>query len=181
MTALVAVFGSSTIGPDDAEYADALHCGRLLAEAGFGVLSGGYGGAMEAVSRGAKDFGGRVVAITAPAVFPDRAGANAFVDEERTARSITERIHMLVQPAAASITLPGSIGTFTELVSAWNEAYLADRTTGRPKPVVAVGAVWAELLGALTARLAVPPGLVTTVSDVEEAVAEVARRLGAVA
>ncbi len=178
MMQLVTVFGSSRIGPGDVEYAAAERCGRLLAEAGFGVISGGYGGAMEAVSRGAAGAGGHVVAVTAPAVFPERSGANRWVGEERQARSITERIHLLIEPAAATIALPGSIGTFTELVSAWNVAYLAARNGGRPLPVVAVGPEWADLVGSIGPRLEVPNGLVATVGDVDAAVSEVARLLG---
>ena len=52
--------------PEDghADYAEALELGRALAAAGFTVCTGGYGGVMEAVSRGARESGGRVLAVT---------------------------------------------------------------------------------------------------------------------
>ncbi len=49
----IVVFGSSTCLPDSAQYREAEELGRGLAESGFGVVTGGYGGTMEAVSKGA--------------------------------------------------------------------------------------------------------------------------------
>ena len=173
---LVAVFGSARSRPGDGQWEDAVECGRLLTEAGFGVVTGGYGGTMEAVSQGAAAAGGRVVGVTADAVFPDRPGANRHVGEERSAASITERIHLLVSGTAASISLPGSIGTFTELMSAWNAAYVSQFSGAPSKPVIAVGAGWGEIVAMLAPRLDAP-GLVTTVDSVPAAVAAVVARL----
>ena len=72
MTGSVAVFGSSQTIPDSADWRDAVHVGRRLAEAGLEVITGGYGGTMEAASLGASEAGGRVVGVTAPVLFPDR-------------------------------------------------------------------------------------------------------------
>ena len=60
----IAVLGSSRAQPGDPVYAQALALGRALAEAGFAVCNGGYGGIMEAVSRGAGAAGGHVVGVT---------------------------------------------------------------------------------------------------------------------
>lgn len=49
----IVVFGSSTCLPESAHYREAEELGRGLAESGFGVVTGGYGGTMEAVSKGA--------------------------------------------------------------------------------------------------------------------------------
>ncbi len=169
MADVVTVFGSSRIGPGEAEFAAAERCGRLLAAAGFAVATGGYGGAMEAVSRGARSAGGHVIGVTAPAVFPGRAGANAHIAEERQAATLTERIHELVAPAAAFVVLPGSLGTLAELAVAWNANYVG---AGR-RPLVTVGEVWADLVALLARRLAVPAGHIASVATVEEAVAAV--------
>jgi uncharacterized protein (TIGR00730 family) len=173
---LVAVFGSAKSRPGDGHWEQAVECGRLLSRAGFGVVTGGYGGSMEAASLGAAEAGGRVVGVTAAAVFAGRSGANRHVAEERTADTITERIHLLVSGTAASISLPGSIGTFTELVSAWNAAYVARFSGATAKPVIAVGPDWDELLGLLAPRFDAA-GLVTVVDTVHAAVANVADRL----
>ncbi len=169
MADVVSVFGSSRSAPGEPDYASAERCGRLLARAGFTVATGGYGGAMEAVSRGARLEGGHVIGVTAPAVFPGRQGANSHVVEERLAPTLTERIHGLVHPAAGYIVLPGSIGTLAELMVAWNANYVGvvDR------PLVAVGPVWAELLPLIATRLDIPAGHVDLVATVDEAVAAV--------
>jgi uncharacterized protein (TIGR00725 family) len=60
----VTVFGSARLGGETPEYADAVRLGRRLAEERHTVMSGGYGGIMEAVSRGAREAGGNVVGIT---------------------------------------------------------------------------------------------------------------------
>ena len=60
---IVTVFGSSRPVAGDAHYAEALELGAALAAKGLVVCSGGYGGVMEAVSRGAKEAGGRTLGI----------------------------------------------------------------------------------------------------------------------
>ena len=148
---IVAVFGASRTLPGDAEYEQALRCGKRLAEAGFTVLTGGYSGTMEAVSRGAAQAGGHVIGVTAPDVFASRSTANGFVAEEIAAPTLTGRIDIMMDLAAASIALDGSIGTLTELLIAWNVAFVARFSSTSPKPVVAVGPLWGELVPSLTA------------------------------
>jgi len=62
---IVTVFGSSRPRETDADYEEARVLGRALAKHGFSVCSGGYGGVMEAVSRGAKEVGGKTYGVTA--------------------------------------------------------------------------------------------------------------------
>ncbi len=172
MAGIVTVFGSSRIGPGEQHWEAAERCGRLLAAAGFAVATGGYSGAMEAVSRGARLAGGRVIGVTAPAVFPNRTGANPHVEEERPAATLTERIHHLIDTAVGCIALPGSIGTLTELMVAWHANYV-----GAGRPLVAVGPAWSELVALLCDRLTIPPGHVSCVATVDEAVAAVVAAL----
>jgi hypothetical protein len=61
---VITVFGSSRPAEGHGEYAEAVELGRVLAEAGFAVCTGGYAGVMEGVSRGAREAGGRVLAVT---------------------------------------------------------------------------------------------------------------------
>ncbi|MGH9739264.1 MAG: LOG family protein, partial [Candidatus Acidiferrales bacterium] len=61
---IVTVFGSSRPKSDDPQYESARALGAALAQKGWVVCSGGYAGVMEAVSRGAKEAGGRTLAIT---------------------------------------------------------------------------------------------------------------------
>lgn len=173
----VAVFGSSRVSPESKDYDDAIRCGRLLAEAGFTVATGGYAGTMEAVSRGAREAGGLAIGVTVPAVFPDRPGANAFVTDERPAPGLIPRIEELLALSDASITLPGSIGTLAELLLAWNLAFVARFSDDIPKPVVTVGNQWRRLVADLTESLTTDASVVTCAGTVDEAVAVVRDRL----
>src|SRR5260370_27074518 len=76
---IVTVFGSSRPREGDAEYAEAHELGGALARSGFAVCSGGYGGLMAAVSRGAKEARGKTYGVT-PEFFS--AKANPGIDEE---------------------------------------------------------------------------------------------------
>ncbi|HXF43110.1 MAG TPA: hypothetical protein VNK26_05165, partial [Pyrinomonadaceae bacterium] len=60
---IVTIFGGSRCNADSEEYKEARKLGRLLAEAGFTICTGGYLGVMEAASRGAREAGGRVLGI----------------------------------------------------------------------------------------------------------------------
>ena len=173
----VTVFGSSVGSEGETDYDEAVLLGRLLAEAGYAVATGGYDGLMEAVSAGANEAGGSVTGVTAPEVFPHRPSPNRWVKEHVRAASLTERIHELVDIADASIALPGSIGTFTELMVAWNLAFVARFSDSPPDPVITVGPLWRDLVTYLGDHLGTDVGLVTCVDTIEAAVEEVTRRV----
>jgi uncharacterized protein (TIGR00730 family) len=169
----VAVFGSSRTQPHESDYSAAVRCGRLLAEAGFQVATGGYGGLMEAVSRGAAESGGTVIAVTAPELFPNRTGANQWAHIETPQPTLALRIGQLLDNSTATIALPGSIGTLTELIVAWNASFIDTLTQQRPRPVIAVGARWSDLVAHIAAEVNSSVDLVTRVDDVDAAVAAV--------
>ncbi|HSM02468.1 MAG TPA: LOG family protein [Acidimicrobiia bacterium] len=177
MRTVIAVFGASASEPGDGLYEQAMACGRQLADAGYAVATGGYGGVMEAVSRGAHEANGRVIGVTAPGTFPDRSGANEFVTEESQAAHLVERIHELTDVSSGSITLPGSLGTLAELAIAWNLAYVARFSGSLPKPVVVVGERWQEIIDFLGEHLGADTDLITTVPHVEAAVEAIRRRV----
>ena len=142
---VIAVFGSSRTAPGSLAWAQAEAWGRIAAEHGFAVASGGYGGSMEAVSRGAKDAGGLVIGVTAPDLFKSRSGANAHVDLELPAPTLTGRIERILEVSRAALALPGGLGTLTEILVAWNLAYIQRLQRERPFPI-GVDAAWRELL-----------------------------------
>lgn len=171
----VAVFGSSTTTIGSADWEEAERLGRAIADRGWTVATGGYGGTMEAVSAGAAAGGGTVIGITAPDVFPGRSGANRHVTHERPAPTLVTRIGWLVEQSDAVVALPGSVGTMAELVVAWNVAYVATV----PRPVVAVGGRWRDMMTVLEASTPSGRGLVDVVEDTAEALAILDRRLTA--
>ncbi len=174
---VIAVFGSSQSQPGDVAYASGMECGRLLAEAGFGVATGGYAGMMEAVCRGAAEAGGPTVGVTAPSVFPGRTGANQWVQHELPAPDLVRRIALLTEIASGYIALPGSIGTLAELVVAWNLAFVAPLSGAGFGPIAAVGDTWRELMPLLTERLESDDAMIALCPTVVDAVQHVAQSL----
>ena len=83
---VVAVFGSSTLQELDPAYEAVRRLGAELAARKFAVMTGGYGGAMAAASRGAHEAGGHVIGVTVD-LFEHRGGANPWV-RERCTRAI---------------------------------------------------------------------------------------------
>jgi len=166
----IAVFGASQSKPGDGHYEEAIRCGELIALAGFAVATGGYGGTMEAVSKGARSMGGHVIGVTAPDVFVTRSGANEHVTVETPADSLIERIGYLVDETVASLALWGSLGTATELLVAWNLAYVAPFADRERKPVAAVGEPWLTLIPHLEETLDTTSGLVHVSVTVDSAV-----------
>jgi len=145
----VAVFGSSQTEPDSPDWDDAERAGRTFALAGLDVVTGGYGGTMEAVSRGAAQAGGHVVGIIAPDLFPTRSAANPWVAEAIEASSLAGRIDLMMEMSAATLALPGSIGTAAELIISWNINHIVRRHGLPTYPSAAVGNEWKEVGRAL--------------------------------
>ncbi len=146
----VTIFGSARIQEGSTEYHDGVRLGKLLASRGHTILSGGYGGVMEAVSRGAQEAGGHVVGVTVGA-WSGRLVPNAYLSEELAAETLFARIEALVE-ADGLIALPGGAGTLGEVALAWN---LSQTELMVRKPVILVGSGWASMVEAFRANLIV--------------------------
>jgi uncharacterized protein (TIGR00730 family) len=138
---MVTVFGSSRPREGDADYEDARILGRSLAKHGFSVCSGGYGGVMEAVSRGAKEAGGRTVGVTAD--FFKSAKLNAWVDEEVRMKTWEERLFELIRRADAFVACKGGTGTLVELAVVWE---MLNKAVMPGKPFAVLGNFWEPVL-----------------------------------
>ena len=148
----VTVFGSSRVSRDEEAYDEAMRLGRLLAQAGYTVCSGGYAGVMEAVSRGAAEAGGTVIGVTVEPWGP-RLSVNPWVTEEVVAAHLFERLIRLVE-SDAYVALPGGAGTLCEVTLTWN---LFQTESMRPRPLVLVGPQWRQLVRCLEAGLRIDP------------------------
>lgn len=135
-TRVITVFGSSRPAEGDAAYAEARALGQALASAGYAVCSGGYGGVMEAVSRGAKEAGGRTLAVTASFF---RSHVNRWVDEEVRVGTWEERLFELVRRGEGYVACRGGTGTLVELAVVWE--MLNKRVMPR-KPFAILGDFW---------------------------------------
>lgn len=136
----VTVFGSSRPSQGHPHYALALELGSQLASRGFVVCSGGYGGVMEAVSRGAKEAGGRTVGITTE-FFVSRA--NAWLDEIISVKTWQERLFALIDRGLGYVACPGGTGTLVELSIVWE---MINKRVMAAKPFVTVGNFWKPIV-----------------------------------
>jgi uncharacterized protein (TIGR00730 family) len=142
---IVTVFGSNAVEVDDAGYQEAFELGRLLAQAGFVVATGGYYGTMEATSRGVKEAGGHVIGVTT-ALFDDkRSGPNSWVDEEIKFPTLFQRLHYLVTFSDALVALRGGVGTLSEVALSWSLIQVGEMPR---KPLVLVGPHWRQIMEA---------------------------------
>ncbi len=112
----VSVFGSARTQPDDPLYAQARELGRLLSDAGYGVITGGGPGIMEAANRGASESGGVSVGLGIELPFEQRL--NDWVDVGINFRYFFVRKTMFLKYAQAFVVFPGGFGTLDELFEA---------------------------------------------------------------
>jgi uncharacterized protein (TIGR00730 family) len=112
----VSIFGSARTGPDDPQYAAARETARLLAVAGYSIITGAGPGIMEAANRGARDGHGHSVGCNIE--LPFEQGANPFVDTLINFRYFFVRKTMFIKYSDAFIIFPGGFGTLDELFEA---------------------------------------------------------------
>jgi uncharacterized protein (TIGR00730 family) len=137
---IITVFGSSRPEEGHADYSEAMELGRALASAGFAVCTGGYGGVMEAVSRGARESAGRVLAVTASFF---RSHANRWVQEETRVATWQERLFELVRLADGYVACKGGTGTLVELAVVWE---MLNKKAMELRPFVVLGDFWQPIL-----------------------------------
>lgn len=136
----ITVFGGAQPKERTPAYEEARELGSLLAQRGHAVLTGGYYGTMEAVSRGAHEAGGHVIGVTCSDIEDWRGSrANAFVKEERKKKTLLERLDALFQGCDAAIALPGGPGTLTEISLMWNLMIIESLPK---KPLILIGQGW---------------------------------------
>ena len=138
----VTIFGSARTPPEHPEYAAARETARLLGEAGFGIITGGGPGIMEAANRGARDA--KVLSIGCNIELPFEQGINPYVDVAINFRYFFVRKTMFVKYAEAFVIFPGGFGTMDELFEALT---LIQTGKVRDFPVVLFGsAYWKGLI-----------------------------------
>lgn len=140
----VAVYGSSMAQPGEPSYEATVQVGKVIADAGYAVISGGYAGLMEAASRGAASGDGQVIGVTT-AILKDLRGAqpNQWLTEEIHYPTMRERLMHLILEPDAHVVMPGGIGTLAELIMVWELVRVNELP---PRPIILYGAYWGDLL-----------------------------------
>jgi len=137
---IITSFGSGFIRTEDSYYSEIVAIGKLLAECGYTVCSGGYAGSMEAISRGAKSGDGKTIGVT---VTKWNSPPNEFVDEEVKMPNLMERICELITLAEGYIVFRGGTGTLMEISVALE---LMNKKAMPEKPVVFYGDFWQDMI-----------------------------------
>ncbi len=109
---IITSFGSAFIKPEEELYTEIESIGKVIAEKGYTICSGGYYGSMEAICKGAKSAGGKTIGVT---VKEWKSIPNDYVDEEVKMRNLMERIVELIGLADAYIIFKGGTGTLVEI------------------------------------------------------------------
>jgi uncharacterized protein (TIGR00730 family) len=112
----VSLFGSARVFEGSATYEAARTTGRLFAEAGLAVVTGGGPGVMEAANRGAKEGDG--VSVGFNIVLPHEQGLNPYCDIALTFKHFYARKVMFVKASEGFVIFPGGFGTMDELFEA---------------------------------------------------------------
>lgn len=154
--------------------------GKLAAESGYSVITGGYGGSMEAVSEGARkvvdtmEQSGaadrpEVLGIVVNGQFPDRAlSGNKFLTQSVDAPNFPRRVELLASQSRYFVILPGTLGTLQELSTVWTLAYI--HPNGLPKPVIlAFRDPWERLIASVSEILKIPDNVRELVQFVDDA------------
>ncbi len=112
----VAIFGSARARPDDPMYIAAVKTAKLLAEAGFAIITGGGPGIMEAGNKGALE--GENTSIGCNIELPFEQGPNPYLDISLDFHYFFVRKTMFVKYSEAFVIFPGGFGTMDELFEA---------------------------------------------------------------
>jgi uncharacterized protein (TIGR00730 family) len=112
----VSMFGSARVHEGSPPYELARTTGRLFAEAGWAVVTGGGPGVMEAANRGCREGGGLSVGFNI--ALPHEQGANPYLDISLTFKHFYVRKTMFVKAAEGFVVFPGGFGTADELFEA---------------------------------------------------------------
>jgi uncharacterized protein (TIGR00730 family) len=168
----VTVFGGSHPQQGEFAYEQALELGKLIGSAGYTVLTGGYMGTMEAVSRGVAESGGHVIGVTCDEIEAWRPKKpNPWVQEELRFPSLRQRLYALIEKCDAAIALPGGVGTLAEIAIMWSQMQVFATS---PRPLILIGEGWQTMMSDFFATLGdyVPErtrSLITFAPDVETA------------
>jgi uncharacterized protein (TIGR00730 family) len=139
----VSIFGSARTKPDNKYYQLAEDIAYKLTKEGYGIITGGGPGIMEAANKGAKNAGGKSVGLNIE--LPFEQSANAFVDPDKliTFDYFFVRKLMFIKYAQGFVVLPGGFGTMDELFEALT--LIQTKKIGKFPIVLAGREYWAGL------------------------------------
>lgn len=152
----VSVFGSARTKVGSKWYEEARKFGALISREGFGVITGGGPGIMQAANQGTKEVGGKSIGIGIE--LPFEAGMNPYVDLGVECRYFFTRKVMFLKYSQGFAVFPGGLGTLDEFFEA---VTLAQCGHNIKYPIVLVGKeYWTGLIEWLK-EVAVENGMIS--------------------
>ena len=167
MKKTITVFGSSLPKEGEEQFIFAETLGRELAQNNFNVCTGGFGGIMNAVSKGAVSAGGEAIGVT---VDLWNIKPNEYLTQEIKCKTLFERIEKLISLGDGYVILQGGTGTMLELATVWE---FINKRMISPKPIVAHSEMWKEIVGIMEKQIETEKrknGLVKNFETVDEIV-----------
>lgn len=140
---IITSFGSGFTKAGEPLYSEIEKIGKIIAENGWTLCSGGYYGTMEAISKGAKNGGGKTIGIT---VKSWTKKPNEYIDEEAKMPNLMERIVELIGIADAYVIFRGGTGTLVEISTALE---LMNQKVIPEKPIIFYGKFWEDVINTL--------------------------------
>ncbi len=147
MNKTITIFGSAIPSADDTQFKFAYELGAALAKEGFNVCTGGYGGIMEAASKGAYDNAGFVYGVTVDMWNKD---PNPYITVEVREEKLFERITKLIELGDAYVVLQGGTGTLLEFAAVWE---YANKNLQQPKPIICHSNMWKEIVDVMNKQM----------------------------
>jgi len=142
----VAIFGSSRITPEDANYARVRELARRLSYMGCDIVTGGGPGLMRAANEGARHgayrYKTRSFGLTI--LLPMEEQPNPFLDEVAQHPTFFSRLHQFIRLSHAYVVVDGGIGTTLEAMMVWQ---LLQVSLIRDRPLIFIGPMWRDLRG----------------------------------
>jgi uncharacterized protein (TIGR00730 family) len=138
---IISVFGGAAPKDGEPAYEEARQLGFQLGSAGHTLLTGGYVGVMEAVSRGGREAGAHVIGATCSQIEKSHLDRkpNPYLLEEWRFETLQERLFALIERCDAAIAMPGGAGTLAEISIMWNEMIIGAIPH---RPLILLGTPW---------------------------------------
>ncbi len=149
MKKYAALFGGSGNDRKSKEYLETVGIGAFLAKRGFIVKNGGYGGMMEAVSKGVQQSNGTAVGITCKQVGSEEG--NTYLSQTIVTDKLFKRLEVLIEGTAIFIVQKGGIGTLSEVFLALD--IIRKEPKGERPKLYFVGSIWRGLVDCLKTSL----------------------------
>jgi hypothetical protein len=132
----ISIFGSARTKPDNKYYQLGVEVALKLTQAGYGIITGGGPGIMEAGNKGAQEGKGRSVGLNID--LPFEQNHNPYIDQEHNLEFdyFFVRKVIFVKYAQGFVILPGGLGTLDELFEALT---LIQTKKINKRPVVLIG------------------------------------------